>query len=85
MMRADVYSLGLVIFEIISEDEPFDSLNAKQIERCVGHGDKTPMFGTDVDENLEEDVKECWSRNPRLRPSASSVRDSAELWETLYM
>ncbi|OWF52404.1 Serine/threonine-protein kinase [Mizuhopecten yessoensis] len=85
MMRADVYSLGLVIFEIISEDEPFDSLNAKQIERCVGHGDKTPMFGTDVDENLEEDVKECWSRNPRLRPSASSVRDSAELWETLYI
>ncbi|OWF51579.1 serine/threonine-protein kinase CTR1-like isoform X1 [Mizuhopecten yessoensis] len=41
MMRADVYSLCLVVFEIISEDEPFDFLNTKQMERCVGHGDKT--------------------------------------------
>ncbi|OWF51581.1 serine/threonine-protein kinase CTR1-like [Mizuhopecten yessoensis] len=85
MMRADVYSLGLVVFEIISEDEPFDSLNAKQIERCVGNGEERPVFGSDIDKNLEENVKICWSRNPFLRPSAPSFRDSVEKWESLFM
>ncbi|XP_033728254.1 probable serine/threonine-protein kinase DDB_G0271682 isoform X2 [Pecten maximus] len=85
MMRADVYSLGLVVFEVISEDEPFDSFNAKQMERYVGNGEEKPVFGTDVDENLEEDVKVCWSRDPFLRPSAVMFRESAQKWKTLYM
>ncbi|XP_021351235.1 serine/threonine-protein kinase HT1-like [Mizuhopecten yessoensis] len=85
MMRADVYSLGLVVFEIISEDEPFDSLNAKQIERHVGNGEERPVFGSDIDENVEENVKTCWSRDPSLRPSAPSFSDSVEKWESLFM
>ncbi|XP_033728085.1 uncharacterized transmembrane protein DDB_G0289901-like [Pecten maximus] len=85
MMRADVYSLGLVIFEVISEDEPFDSLNAKQIERYVGNGDEKPVFGSDVEENVEEDVKLCWNRDPVVRPSAFMFRESVEKWESLYM
>ncbi|XP_021351231.1 serine/threonine-protein kinase HT1-like [Mizuhopecten yessoensis] len=85
MMRADVYSLGVVVFEIISEDEPFDSLNAKQIERYVGNGEERPVFGSDTDENVEENVKTCWSRDPSLRPSAPSFRDSVEKWESLFM
>ncbi|OWF51578.1 Serine/threonine-protein kinase CTR1 [Mizuhopecten yessoensis] len=85
MMRADVYSLGLVVFEIISDDEPFDSLDAKQIERYVGNGEERPVFGSDIDENVEENVKTCWSRDPSLRPSAPSFRDSVEKWESLFM
>ncbi|XP_060063282.1 uncharacterized protein LOC132543775 [Ylistrum balloti] len=85
MMRADMYSLGLVVFEVISQDEPFDSLNAKQIERLVGNGNEMPVFGTDVEENVEANVKTCWSRDPFLRPSSSCFRDTVEKWECLYM
>ncbi|XP_069108544.1 uncharacterized protein [Argopecten irradians] len=85
MMGADVYSLGLVVFEVITQDEPFDSLNTKQIERFVGHGDQRPVFGTDIDENVEENVKECWNRNPSMRPSAKVFLDSVEKWKSLYM
>ena len=72
MKMTDVYSFGLVVHEIFSEEEPFEDLNIHQLRKQVGYGDTTPpleIFRNDFDANLISLMKNCWSRKPTYRPT----------------
>jgi len=44
MKMADVYSIGLVFFEVVCEEEPFGDLNIHQMHKQVGENGKKVSF-----------------------------------------
>ena len=83
LRHADVYSLAIVAFEVLAEEEPFEGLSVKQLEENVGRGDLRPDVPSRVSEMVHELMQRCWDAVSSRRPSAEEFK---KLWEisTLY-
>merc|ERR1711871_1234535 len=78
--EVDVYSFGVITFEIIALREPFHDCNfigevAARVERGerpqMGDADAPPMELLDIPNIMNE----CWTQDPELRPTFESVRN----------
>ena len=77
MMMADVYSFALIVFEVYSEEEPYENLNVHQLRRQVGEGDARPSLDQlpEVSSNFISLLKECWHKDPKIRPHMGKMKD----------
>jgi len=86
MMLADVWSLGLVIYEVIFKQEPFEDLTELQLQKQVGKQKMTPEIPDDV--NVNSDVmnmlQRTWKFGASDRPSVAEVCDLFERVNTLF-
>jgi len=76
--RSDVYSLGLVVFELLTGRPPFQEANVMAL--AAAHINKEApgvrSLRPDVDPGLAELVRRCLAKNPDERPSAEQVTRS---------
>jgi eukaryotic-like serine/threonine-protein kinase len=76
--RADVYSLGVVAFELLTGRLPFDAANALQMTaahvRLAPH--RVSHYVPDVDPALDDLVGHCLNKRPEQRPFAADVADA---------
>ena len=87
MMKADVYSLGLVIYEVIFEQEPFYNLTTNdQLQKQVGEAGVTPDIPDcmKIDGKIEQLMKSSWSFDPSRRPEVQELLDSLENTAHIY-
>ena len=77
MTQADIYSLALIIYEVMTEEEPFYNISYAQLQRQVGYGGRTPAIPDDVtmDGDLQEIMEACWNFDPQKRPHVEDVLD----------
>ncbi|RIA99335.1 kinase-like domain-containing protein [Glomus cerebriforme] len=73
--KSDIYSLGIIMNEIISiippfNDEPHDHYLALDI--CRG---KRPKIRDETPDSLKELIQKCWDAIPENRPSSKEVGD----------
>ena len=76
--ESDVYSLGIIMNEIISivppfNNEPHDEHLALDI--CRG---KRPKIREETPEFLKELIQKCWDANPENRPTSNEIRGELE-------
>ena len=85
-MRADVWSLGLVIYEVIFEQEPFEDLTQLQLQTQVGKQKMTPEIPDDVNVNSDamDMLQRTWKFGASDRPSVAEVCDLFERVNTLF-
>ncbi|MGD8700045.1 MAG: serine/threonine-protein kinase, partial [Gemmatimonadales bacterium] len=73
--RCDIYSLGLVAFEMLTGRSPYDA--ASRREKYAAHIEAKPRpiadFRGDVDEELQQLIAHCLAKQPEHRPSAADV------------
>jgi tRNA A-37 threonylcarbamoyl transferase component Bud32 len=83
LRQADVYSLAIVAFEVLAEEEPFEGLSVKQLEENVGRGDLRPEVPSRVSEAIQELMQRCLAGEASRRPSAAEFQEE---WKasTLY-
>ena len=82
LFPTDMYSLAIVVFELIVEEEPFDGLSLRQLERHVGNGDLCPTSeNTEIDDLVKAVLYKCWDRVASNRPTA---REFQEIWATIH-
>ena len=80
LLRTDIYSLAIVVFEVMTEEEPFEGLNVKQLETNVGHGTMQPVSGR-LSQSVDNLLTKCWDRDAAKRPTAAEFE---EAWREIF-
>ncbi len=83
----DIYSMGNIFYAILSGNMPFEGQKESKAQKKVMDGirpkiPKEVMESDDIAiQTLISVTKRCWSKKPKERPSAATIRD--ELKELL--
>jgi len=71
---SDVYSFAIVLWEILSRQEPFSQFRALDEFRqavCVRH--ERPIIPPDTLDSLRRLIERCWDKEPARRPSFREI------------
>ncbi|CAM6109407.1 unnamed protein product [Calypogeia fissa] len=71
--KADVYSFGIVIWEIVTGELPYSGLTPKQAANGVVHQGLRPIMPTSVPPKLASLAEQCWDPNPQRRPQFCEI------------
>jgi len=87
MMQSDIYSLGLIMFEVLYQEEPFYGLNYAQLQKQVGDKGVTPEIpdSPGVSSSIQQIMKSCWDYNPKNRPTIGEVTQVLNQHSALYV
>ena len=75
LMVADIYSLSLVVYEVVLEEEPYEDLSPKQLTTNVGYGDLRPPLESIHNSDLKVLLQQCWSKIPQARPGIKQFNE----------
>jgi DNA-binding SARP family transcriptional activator len=75
--RSDIYSLGLLGYQVLAEDSPYTWETKSELYRA--HEEAQPRklseLRPDVDRDMERLLEQCLAKEPRSRPSASHIAE----------
>jgi len=78
--KADVYSYGIILWELVARKMPFEDEEAFTIPLLVSKG-KRPKMPKELPKGWEKLIKKSWNQNPAKRPQFDELCGS---FETLY-
>lgn len=67
--KADVYSFGIILWEMLTETIPFKNKDPINIMTLVVVNKERPRFPSYAPHNLKSLIERCWDENPDNRPS----------------
>lgn len=72
--KADVYSFGIVLWEIFMQKEPFEQFeNYKEFKRAVCKDNERPEIPKSCPASLAALMAQCWDKDPSVRPSFTQI------------
>ncbi|GAB2222902.1 hypothetical protein Droror1_Dr00017033 [Drosera rotundifolia] len=83
--KVDVYSFGIVLWELITGMLPFQNMSAVQAAFAVVNKGVRPVIPNDCLPVLTEIMTRCWDANPDVRPPFSDVVQMLEYAENEIM
>lgn len=71
--KVDVYSYGMILWEIVTGAVPFNDFTPIQIALRVSKEQLRPEIPSDTPKALQSLIKRCWSQKPEDRPTFSQI------------
>ncbi|KAK9269315.1 hypothetical protein L1049_001086 [Liquidambar formosana] len=71
--KVDVYSFGIVMWELLAGEEPYANLRSEEIIAGIIRGDLRPEIPSWCDPFWRSLMERCWSSDPDSRPAFSEV------------
>ena len=71
--KADVYSYGVILWELLMNEVPFRGLQPVQVMMSVVSRKNRPMIPPDMQGNLAKFIKACWDHDPKVRPAFDAI------------
>ena len=72
-LTADVYSFGLLLWQVCSLDLPYDGMNRQDHSELVVYGNERPPLDSAWSTPLRILMKRAWEPDPAVRPSMDSI------------
>lgn len=70
---SDVYSFGMIMWEMFTRKVPFTDLNPHQAALAVIMNDKRPEIPTYVPSRYSDLIQACWQKDPSARPTMPHI------------
>ncbi|KAM0968172.1 hypothetical protein FF1_016628 [Malus domestica] len=71
--KCDVYSFGVILWELATCCVPWKGLNPMQVVGAVGFQNRRLEIPEEIDPVVAEIIRDCWQTEPNLRPSFSQL------------
>ncbi|XP_058000499.1 serine/threonine-protein kinase EDR1 isoform X2 [Hevea brasiliensis] len=71
--KCDVYSFGVILWELATLRLPWSGMNPMQVVGAVGFQNRRLEIPKDVDPLVARIILECWQTDPNLRPSFAQL------------
>nr|POE67432.1 serine/threonine-protein kinase edr1 [Quercus suber]POE97324.1 serine/threonine-protein kinase edr1 [Quercus suber] len=71
--RSDVFSFGVILWELMTESIPWNNLNGLQVVGVVGFMNRRLDLPEDLDPQVATIIKDCWHSDPEQRPSFKDI------------
>jgi len=81
--KADVFSFGLLIWEMLTKKVPFCGLDQLQIGTMIINGDR-PLIPKTASNSLSRLIRDCWNQDPEARPTFSQILLKLTRWRICF-
>lgn len=71
--KCDVYSFGVILWELATLRMPWSGMNPMQVVGAVGFQDRRLDIPKEIDPLVARIIWECWQKDPNLRPSFAQL------------
>ncbi|KAJ0608709.1 putative protein kinase TKL-Pl-6 family [Helianthus annuus] len=71
--KVDVFSFGIVLWEILTGEEPYANMHYGAIIGGIVNNTLRPPIPKDCDGEWRRLMEQCWAPNPMLRPSFTEI------------
>ncbi|XP_022955087.1 probable serine/threonine-protein kinase SIS8 [Cucurbita moschata] len=71
--KCDVYSYGVILWELSTMKQPWGGMNPMQVVGAVGFQHRRLDIPDNIDPAIADIIRKCWQTDPRLRPSFAEI------------
>lgn len=71
--KCDVFSYGVILWELCTLLQPWEGMNAMQVVGAVGFQNRRLDIPDNIDPAIAEIILQCWHTDPKLRPSFADI------------
>ncbi|XP_027357557.1 probable serine/threonine-protein kinase SIS8 isoform X2 [Abrus precatorius] len=71
--KCDVYSFGVILWELSTLQQPWGGMNPMQVVGAVGFQQRRLDIPDDMDPTIADIIRKCWQTDPKLRPSFAEI------------
>ncbi|XP_070253857.1 mixed lineage kinase domain-like protein [Myotis yumanensis] len=79
-IAAEIYSFGIVLWEIVTGKTPFEGCDSRKIRQLVAEDRHQEPLGEDCPSQLKEIIDSCRAHEPSRRPSIKEISEKLSIF-----